>query len=324
MNQLDDIRASLAPDLKLMEDCIRRQLATGNPLLQTIIDGCLRSKGKQIRPILVFLSARVLGGITDRVVSGAASLELLHNSSLIHDDVVDQSSERRGDSTINSVWDNHVAVLVGDFFVSSALQLAIKTENVAVVETVTGLGKTLSLGELDQIYNAMHGELSEENYLSVITLKTASLFKACARTAADALGVNDERSRALVRFAEQLGLCFQMRDDVFDYFSDPAVGKPTGNDLREGKVTLPLLHVLADESLPLHEAMNTLVRSGSLNEGEIETLTTYAKTYGGIEYTYARMAELRAEGVAALGCLPDSEDKRRLIAIFDYIITRNH
>lgn len=324
MNQLDDIRASLAPDLKLMEDCIRRQLATGNPLLQTIIDGCLRSKGKQIRPILVFLSARVLGGITDRVVSGAASLELLHNSSLIHDDVVDQSSERRGDSTINSVWDNHVAVLVGDFFVSSALQLAIKTENVAVVETVTGLGKTLSLGELDQIYNAMHGELSEENYLSVITLKTASLFKACARTAADALGVNNERSRALVRFAELLGLCFQMRDDVFDYFSDPAVGKPTGNDLREGKVTLPLLHVLADESLPLHEAMNTLVRSGSLNEGEIETLTTYAKTYGGIEYTYARMAELRAEGVAALGCLPDSEDKRRLIAIFDYIITRNH
>ena len=324
MNQLDDIRASLAPDLKLMEDCIRRQLATGNPLLQTIIDGCLRSKGKQIRPILVFLSARVLGGITDRVVSGAASLELLHNSSLIHDDVVDQSSERRGDSTINSVWDNHVAVLVGDFFVSSALKLAIKTENVAVVETVTGLGKTLSLGELDQIYNAMHGELSEENYLSVITLKTASLFKACARTAADALGVNDERSRALVRFAELLGLCFQMRDDVFDYFSDPAVGKPTGNDLREGKVTLPLLHVLADESLPLHEAMNTLVRSGSLNEGEIETLTTYAKTYGGIEYTYARMAELRAEGVAALGCLPDSEDKRRLIAIFDYIITRNH
>ena len=324
MNQLDDIRASLAPDLKLMEDCIRRQLATGNPLLQTIIDGCLRSKGKQIRPILVFLSARVLGGITDRVVSGAASLELLHNSSLIHDDVVDQSSERRGDSTINSVWDNHVAVLVGDFFVSSALQLAIKTENVAVVETVTGLGKTLSLGELDQIYNAMHGELSEENYLSVITLKTASLFRACARTAADALGVNDERSRALVRFAELLGLCFQMRDDVFDYFSDPAVGKPTGNDLREGKVTLPLLHVLADESLPLHEAMNTLVRSGSLNEGEIETLTTYAKTYGGIEYTYARMAELRAEGVAALGCLPDSEDKRRLIAIFDYIITRNH
>ena len=307
-----------------MEDCIRRQLATGNPLLQTIIDGCLRSNGKQIRPILVFLSARVLGGITDRVVSGAASLELLHNSSLIHDDVVDQSSERRGDSTINSVWDNHVAVLVGDFFVSSALQLAINTENVAVVETVTGLGKTLSLGELDQIYNAMHGELSEENYLSVITLKTASLFKACARTAADALGVNDERSRALVRFAELLGLCFQMRDDVFDYFSDPAVGKPTGNDLREGKVTLPLLHVLADESLPLHEAMNTLVRSGSLNEGEIETLTTYAKTYGGIEYTYARMAELRAEGVAALGCLPDSEDKRRLIAIFDYIITRNH
>lgn len=324
MNQLDDIRASLAPDLKLMEDCIRRQLATGNPLLQTIIDGCLRSKGKQIRPILVFLSARVLGGINDRVVSGAASLELLHNSSLIHDDVVDQSSERRGAPTINSVWDNHVAVLVGDFFVSSALQLAIRTENVAVVETVTGLGKTLSLGELDQIYNAMHGELSEANYLSVITLKTASLFKACACTAADALGVDDERSRALVRFAELLGLCFQMRDDVFDYFSDPAVGKPTGNDLREGKVTLPLLHVLADESLPLHEAMNTLVRSGSLNEGEIETLTTYAKTYGGIEYTYARMAELRAEGVAALDCLPDSEDKRRLIAIFDYIITRNH
>ena len=147
---------------------------------------------------------------------------------------------------------------------------------------------------------------------------------ACARTAADALGVDDERSRALVRFAELLGLCFQMRDDVFDYYSDPAVGKPTGNDLREGKVTLPLLHVLADETLPLHEAMNTLVRSGSLTATEIDTLTTYAKTYGGIEYTYARMAELRAEGVEALACLPETEDKQRLIAIFDYIITRNH
>lgn len=324
MNKLDDIRASLAPDLELMEDCIRRQLATGNPMLQTIIDGCLRTHGKLIRPILVFLTARVLGGINDRVVAGASALELLHNASLIHDDVVDQSEERRGAPTVNSVWDNHVAVLAGDFFVSSSLQLAIKTGNIAVVETVAGLGKTLSLGELDQIYNALHGELSEENYLSVITLKTASLFKACARTAADALGVDDERSRALVRFTELLGLCFQMRDDVFDYYSDPAVGKPTGNDLREGKVTLPLLHVLADETLPLHEAMNTLVRSGSLNATEIDTLTTYAKTYGGIEYTYARMAELRAEGVEALACLPETEDKQRLIAIFDYIITRNH
>ena len=314
MNKLDDIRASLAPDLELMEDCIRRQLATGNPMLQTIIDGCLRTHGKLIRPILVFLTARVLGGINDRVVAGAAALELLHNASLIHDDVVDQSEERRGAPTVNSMWDNHVAVLAGDFFVSSSLQLAIKTGNIAVVETVAGLGKTLSLGELDQIYNALYGELSEENYLSVITLKTASLFKACARTAADALGVDDERSRALVRFTELLGLCFQMRDDVFAYYSDPAVGKPTGNDLHEGKVTLPLLHVL----------MNTLVRSGSLNATEIDTLTTYAKTYGGIEYTYARMAELRAEGVEALACLPETEDKQRLIAIFDYIITRNH
>lgn len=324
MNLLDDIRTGLAPDLKLMEDCIRRQLATGNPMLQTIIDGCLRTKGKQIRPILVFLTAKLLGGINDRVVAGASALELLHNASLIHDDIVDQSEERRGAPTVNSIWDNHVAVLAGDFFVSSSLQLAIKTGNIAVVETVAALGKTLSLGELDQIYNALHGELSEENYLGVITLKTASLFKACARTAADALGVDNECSRALVRFAELLGVCFQMRDDVFDYFSDPAVGKPTGNDLREGKVTLPLLHVLADETLPLHDAMNALARSGTLNATEIETLTTYAKTYGGIEYTYARMAELRAEGVAALDCLPDSQDKRSLIAIFDYIIARNY
>lgn len=323
MSTLERIRAKLAPDLERLEGCIRSQLATGNPMLQEIIDNSLKSKGKMIRPIMVFLTARLLQGITDRVVAGAAALELLHNASLVHDDVVDESAERRGAPTVNTVWDNHVAVLVGDFFVSSSLQLAIRTDNMAIIDTVAMLGKTLSLGELDQIYNAMHGEFSEESYLGVITFKTASLFKACALTAANALDIDDSRSKALVRFAELLGICFQMRDDVFDYFSDPAVGKPTGNDLREDKVTLPLLHVLADKSLPLNEAMNALVRRGNLSDSEIETLTTYAKTYGGIEYTYRRMAELRAEAVHVLDCLPDSEDKRDLIDIFDFIIARN-
>lgn len=323
MSTLERIRASLAPYLERLDACIRQQLATGNPMLQNIIDSNLRAKGKMIRPIMVFLTARVLGGITDRVVAGAAALELLHNASLVHDDVVDQSAERRGNPTVNAVWDNHVAVLVGDFFVSSSLQLAIRTGNMAIIDTVAMLGKTLSVGELDQIYNAIHGELSEESYLSVITYKTASLFKACALTASNALDIDDTRSRALVRFAELLGICFQMRDDVFDYFSDPAVGKPTGNDLREDKVTLPLLHVLADSSLPLNEAMNALIRRGNLTDTEIDALTTYAKTYGGIDYTYRRMEQLRTEAIDAIACLPDSPDKQALIDLFTFIITRN-
>ena len=324
MVKLEDIKKSIGPDLKALNKIIEDTLQSDSALMNSIVSKYLVTKGKQLRPILVLLSGRLFGGITDNVLYSGAAIEMLHNASLIHDDVIDRSKERHGAATINSVWDNHVAVLVGDFFVSGALACASKAQDLNIMKSLSRLGRDLSLGEINQFDTARSRNINEKAYFEIIGRKTASLFTSCVEVGGLAAGAKPEQLTAIKRYADLLGLCFQIKDDTFDYYNDPAIGKPTGNDLREGKVTLPLLHVLADESLPMHEAMNTLVRSGSLNEGEIETLTTYAKTYGGIEYTYARMAELRAEGVAALGCLPDSEDKRRLIAIFDYIITRNH
>ena len=235
---------------------------------------------------------------------------------------MDATSERRGNPTVNATWDNHIAVLVGDYYVSTSMQLAINTGNISIIEAICDLGRRLSLGELDQIYNARYHTLTEDAYFQIIDLKTASLFKACARMAASACGVDDERARALVHFARLLGMAFQIRDDIFDYYDDAAIGKPTGNDLREDKITLPLLHVLLDKLLPGHEAMNALARKEQLTDTEIDTLCAYARANGGIDYARSVMDNMRSEAVRQLDIFPASETRAQLTALFDYIIDR--
>lgn len=323
MNKLDDIRASLAPDLELMEDCIRRQLATGNPMLQTIIDGCLRTHGKLIRPILVFLTARVLGGINDRVVAGAAALELLHNASLIHDDVVDETKIRRNTPTINGIWDNHIAVLVGDFFVSSSLQLAMATGDLRIINAIARLGKLLSIGELDQIYCARFHNLTEPAYMQTIERKTASLFMACVEMGGYAVGATDADIASISEFARLLGLCFQIKDDIFDYYEDKQIGKPTGNDLREGKITLPLLHVLESDRSEQRDTMSELSQKEELTTEDINRLISYAKENGGIDYAYDTMERLKAEATPILDRFANKEVTRYFADILDYTINRD-
>ncbi len=294
--------------------------------MHTVITNYLRTKGKLIRPIIVILSARIFGPVTDRVIAAAASVELLHNASLIHDDVVDDTDLRRGLPTVNATWDNHIAVLVGDFFVSSSMQQAISTGDVRIIDSLCHLGKLLSLGELDQIYNARYHNLSEEAYFRTINYKTASLFVACSRMGCYAQDIDDERNEALAAFAEKLGLCFQIRDDIFDYFDDidGHVGKPTGNDLREGKITLPLLHVLLDESAPDHDKMLALAKQEQLDDTQIATLLAYARDNGGIDYAYATMQRLSREAASLLERFGDTPETRALSSLFDYIIARDH
>lgn len=321
MTTLQSIRDTLKTDLELLDDVIRRQLATSNPLMDKVIDNYLKTKGKLIRPIIVMLTARLFGNINSRVLAAAASVELLHNASLIHDDIVDQSTTRRGFPTINAVWDNHIAVLVGDFFVSSSMQQAISTGDVRIIDALCHLGKLLSLGELDQIYNARYHTLTEESYYQIINYKTASLFVACAQMGCYASGVDDERLGALSKYAELLGMCFQIRDDIFDYYNDERqIGKPTGNDLREGKITLPLLHVLLSEK---DEEMIKLSRSEELSDTDIATLVDYAHRKGGIDYAYNKMKQMRDEAVEILNTsFPDNDGKTQLIELFDYVINR--
>lgn len=324
MASLDSIKSVIAPDLAELNALIRAQLASDNPLMDTVIQSYLTTKGKQIRPIIVMLCAKMTGDVSQRVLDAAAAVELLHNASLIHDDVVDESKMRRNSPTINAVWDNHIAVLVGDFFVSMALQSAIATGDLRIIEAIGRLGKLLSLGEIDQIYNAREHCLTEEAYFKIINFKTASLFVACAQVGCYAVGASDEDIAKLSSIAELLGLCFQIRDDIFDYFEPDKVGKPTGNDLREGKVTLPLLHVLLDADVPGREAMRQLLAKDELSDAEIAVLQAFARDNGGIEYSYATMERLRAEAAGIVATLPEPAKAEPLMQIFDYIIARDY
>lgn len=323
MTTLESIQKSISPELKMLNERIVGALSTSNKLMNEVVETYLKTKGKQIRPILVMLSAKMFGTIDENVISAAAAVEMLHNASLIHDDVIDETKERRNNPTINCIWDNHIAVLVGDYFVSAALQQAISTQDPRIIAALSQLGAILSLGEIDQIYNAQSHVLSEEAYFNVIKAKTASLFVACVAMGGYAVKASDDEIEKLKQFTNLLGLCFQIRDDVFDYFEDKKVGKPTGNDLREGKITLPLLHVLLNESLPLHEEMLDLSHKDNLTTEEIATLINYAKNNGGIEYAYEKMTELRNQAVEIIKQLPDNEAREAFIAILDYIIARD-
>lgn len=324
MTTLETIRTAIADDIDRLNRRIADSLSTDNPMLQEIINANLKTGGKMIRPIIVMLTARMLGETNPHVIDAAASVELLHNASLVHDDVVDGSKTRRGNPTINAVWHNHVAVLVGDFYVSTSMQLAISTGNINIINQLCALGKQLSVGELNQIYNARYHKLTEEAYFQVIKFKTASLFRSCAAMGCHAQNVDDNRADALTRFAELLGLCFQVRDDIFDYYNDPKVGKPTGNDLREGKITLPLLHVLLNEDAPNHAEMLQLSAKENLTDTEIETLLTYARDNGGIEYAYTTMQRMRDEATRLLDIFPPSQTKTWLLDLLTYIITRDY
>lgn len=316
----------IAPELDMLHVRITGALSSRNTLMNTVVEGYLKSKGKLIRPILVILTAKLLGSVNTHVISAAAAVEMLHNASLIHDDVVDESSTRRGRPTVNAVWDNHIAVLVGDYFVSGALQQAISTGDLRIVDSLARLGRMLSLGEIDQIYNARYQCLDEQAYYNIISHKTASLFVSCIEMGAYAVGVDDHRLDLMRRFAELLGLCFQIRDDVFDYFpdADGSVGKPTANDLREGKITLPLLYALTrtDSDDPVRQKeMAAMAHRDQLSAEEIDTLYEYARDNGGIDYAYSSMERMHREAVELLSEF-DSSSVEPFKAIFEYIIAR--
>lgn len=322
MSTLEAIQYSISTELDLLNQRIMQQLSTDNALMHTIVESYLRTKGKQIRPIIVLLTAKMIGYVNDNVIAAATSVELLHNASLIHDDVVDNSPVRRNSPTINAVWDNHIAVLVGDFFVSTAMRNAIDTGDIRIISALCHLGKLLSLGELDQIYNARYHQLTEESYYRIIEFKTASLFVACARMGAIAAGASPAQIEQVAEFARLMGLAFQMRDDILDYYDEKTAGKPTGNDLREGKITLPLLTVLLDENAPCHRQMNELAATDQLSEQDIATLIQYARDNGGIEYTYRRMRDLRDKAVSYLAPWQGNPAADSLIALFDTIVRK--
>ncbi len=323
MDQLTVIQKTLQKELTEMNDIIRRSLYTPNALMNRVVTSYLETKGKQIRPIMVIVSAGLFGGVNEHVLHAGAALEMLHNASLIHDDVVDETPLRRGRATINQEWGNHIAVLVGDYFVSNALAAGIRTGNIAIIASLSDLGKELSIGEIDQICNARDHHFDEESYISMIRKKTASLFMNCVKMGAEAAGATESQYAPLIRFAELFGLCFQIKDDIFDYSDNTRIGKPTGNDLREGKVTLPLLYALGHAPAEEAERMKALLRRGDLSSDDIARLLRFACENGGIEYAYRRMREMQKEADKVLDTYPDSRWRQTFRDIFSYIISRD-
>lgn len=323
MEQLNKIQDYIGEELREMNQIISATLHTPNEMMNSIVTSYLQKKGKQIRPILVILSAKMFGGVNRHVLHAGAALEMLHNASLIHDDIVDETSLRRGVPTINASWGNHIAVLVGDFFVSNALAAGIQTGNISIISSLSALGKELSLGEIDQICNVREHHFDEQSYFMMIRKKTASLFMNCVKMGAEASGATRQDYGPMVSFAELLGLCFQIKDDVFDYFPNPQIGKPTGNDLREGKVTLPLLYALNTAPAEEAEAMKKIIVDGNFDADNIATLIEFAKSHGGIDYAFDTMRRMQREASEIIARYPDTDARRRFMEIFDYIISRD-
>ncbi|MEG1587504.1 MAG: polyprenyl synthetase family protein, partial [Bacteroidales bacterium] len=316
-----------APILKELEEqsvLLKESLKSQIPLIDAVVRYFLEKKGKMIRPIMVLLAAKLAGnGTVSSITKNAAvALELLHNASLIHDDVVDEAHERRGNPSVNHVWDNKVAVLMGDFFLARCLVKSTETESLAIQKVLADLASSLSEGEIEQLSNARGRVLSEDAYYSVIKNKTASLFVACMKLGAISVGASDEVVRILTEFGEKLGVIFQIRDDIFDYYSDPEIGKPTGNDIREGKITLPLLYVFINGSGGEHQRMTALLEKEEFSKTDICQLVEYAKDNGGIEYAQATMRRLAFEAKNLLTHFPDSPVRTAFSELVDYVIDR--
>jgi octaprenyl-diphosphate synthase len=316
------IQEQLSPELDALNNIIATTLTSNSELTNSIVTAYLKSKGKMLRPIITLLSAKFFGGINEKALQGAAALEMLHNASLIHDDVIDEATERRGLPTINNVWSNHVAVLVGDFFVTGALRCGVATGDGRILSALADMGRDLSLGEIDQVDIARNHNIDEATYMDIIRAKTASLFECCAVVGGYANNAPQTVIDELRRYARLLGICFQIKDDTFDYYNDPIIGKPTGNDLREGKVTLPLIYALRRDDMPERDAMLAIVNKETLSSEDIDLLIDYAKRAGDIEYAYETMRRLRDDATTILSPYQPDDTVDQFREIFDYVIER--
>lgn len=319
---LTHIQEQLRPELDELERIITDTLTSGSELTNSIVTNYLKCKGKMLRPIVTLLSAKFFGGINGKALQGAAAIEMLHNASLIHDDVIDEAKERRGHPTINSVWSNHVAVLVGDFFVTGALRCGVATGDGRILSALADMGRDLSLGEIDQVDIARNHNIDEGTYMEIIRAKTASLFECCAEVGGYANDAPQTAIDELRRYTRLLGICFQIKDDIFDYYHDPIIGKPTGNDLREGKVTLPLIYALSRTDLPDRDEMLALVNKETPTSEDIDRLIEFAKRAGGIDYAYEVMQRLRDEANDVLSPYSPDDTVDQFREIFDYVIER--
>ena len=322
MDYLSLIKQPIQGDLDQFSELFNESLTHSDGLLGSALSHIRQRGGKRMRPMLIFLSARNYGDVNQVAQLAAVGLELLHTASLVHDDVVDESAERRGQASVNAEYDNKVAVLVGDYILSTALLRVSLTGNQRIVQLLADLGRTLAAGEILQLSNIQNQEISEDVYFQVINQKTAVLFEACAKIGAIAAGADEEEITAAAKFGQNIGLIFQIRDDIFDYFDSKEIGKPTGNDMTEGKLTLPVIYALNHSNLESMQTLARKVKAGTVNADEIAVLVEFTKQAGGIEYAEKRMDEIARETQKYIDEHVKAELREAFSAYLHYVIRR--
>lgn len=322
MKPIDKIKAPIASEMERFEEKFRLSMKSNVALLDKITHYIVKRKGKQIRPMFVFLSSQALGGINESTHRGAALIELLHTATLVHDDVVDDSFERRGFFSINALWKNKIAVLVGDFLLSRGLLLAIKNKEFKQLEIVSRAVEEISEGELLQIEKSRGVNLNEDIYFDIIRQKTATLIAACCACGAASAGADEETIEKMRLVGEKIGIAFQIKDDLFDYGLGGKIGKPTGNDIKEKKSTLPLIHALNAVDSGKRKEIMRIIKRDYKSKQEIDTVINFVLNSNGIKYADDKMRSIANEAITELNSLPDTDARASLIELVQFTIDR--
>jgi len=323
MNFVEQIKQPIISEIELFEEKFKGAMLSKVPLLNRITYYIVRRKGKQMRPMFVFLVAKMVsdGGFDERTYRGASVVELIHTATLVHDDVVDESNRRRGFFSLNAIWKNKIAVLVGDFLLSKGLLLSIDNEDFDLLKLISIAVREMSEGELLQIEKARKLDITEDIYFDIIRKKTATLIAACCGIGAASVGANKDTVQQMRKFGEYIGMAFQIKDDLFDYY-DGKIGKPTGIDIKEKKMTLPLIYTLNTCSSKEKSWLINSIKKHNRDKKRVKEVISFVKENGGIEYTTSKMNDYKNKAIAILENYPASEYKTSLIRMIDYVVER--
>ncbi len=323
MNFVEQIKQPIISEIELFEEKFKGAMLSKVPLLNRITYYIVRRKGKQMRPMFVFLVAKMVsdGGFDERTFRGASVVELIHTATLVHDDVVDESNRRRGFFSLNAIWKNKIAVLVGDFLLSKGLLLSIDNEDFDLLKLISIAVREMSEGELLQIEKARKLDITEDIYFDIIRKKTATLIAACCGIGAASVGANKDTVQQMRKFGEYIGMAFQIKDDLFDYY-DGKIGKPTGIDIKEKKMTLPLIYTLNVCSSKERSWLINSIKKHNRNKKRVKEVIAFVKENGGIEYSTSKMNDYKNRAIGILENYPPSEYKTSLIKMIDYVVER--
>jgi octaprenyl-diphosphate synthase len=323
MNFVEQIKQPIISEIELFEEKFKGAMLSKVPLLNRITYYIVRRKGKQMRPMFVFLVAKMVsnGGFDERTFRGASVVELIHTATLVHDDVVDESNRRRGFFSLNAIWKNKIAVLVGDFLLSKGLLLSIDNEDFDLLKLISIAVREMSEGELLQIEKARKLDITEDIYFDIIRKKTATLIAACCGIGAASVGANKDTVQQMRKFGEYIGMAFQIKDDLFDYY-DGKIGKPTGIDIKEKKMTLPLIYTLNVCSSKERSWLINSIKKHNRNKKRVKEVIAFVKENGGIEYSTSKMNDYKNRAIGILENYPSSEYKTSLIKMIDYVVER--